>query len=76
MANGDGKFGPTWKWIVGTLGALLIAVLGTLYGDIQGNIKGLWDKKLDKEQYRCDQARIEGKLDKLIDIQINGVRGK
>jgi hypothetical protein len=70
VANSDGKFGPSWKWIVGILAGVLIAVSGTLYGDVRGQISRLQEQKVDKDQYRTDVSRLEGKLDKLIDMQM------
>jgi hypothetical protein len=59
MANGDGKYGPSWKWIVGILAGVLIAVSGTLYTDMRANIAKLQEGKVDKEQYRCDVTEIK-----------------
>lgn len=74
MANGDGLFGPTWRWIAAGMITVLLAAGSALLADTQNNIRTLWEKKVDKEQYRCDQARIEDKLDKLIDMTIKGRR--
>lgn len=76
MANGDGKFGPTWKWIVGILITILLLVSAASLGSMKSDISRLQEVKVDKDQYRCDISRVEGKLDKIIEMQMNKAGGK
>jgi hypothetical protein len=69
VANGDGRY-ITIKWLLGILAGILIAVSGTLYGDMWGQINKLQEQKVDKDQYRMDVSRLEGKIDRLIDMQM------
>ncbi len=52
--------------LLGILAAALIALIGFVGSSMHSDINALKEGKLDKEQYRCDLARVEGKIDKLI----------
>ena len=66
----------SWKWLAGILMAILLAVggytFGTTVGDMKIEIKALYEKKLDKDQYIRDMTdiketllRMDAKLDRL-----------
>lgn len=64
--NGNGK-SVTWKWLVGVLVTLLFLVAGGVLADIRGDVKALTREKVDKDRYECDMARVEKKLDYIIE---------
>ncbi|MFA5340300.1 MAG: hypothetical protein WC332_00845 [Clostridia bacterium] len=77
--GGNGNRFITWRAIVYGLATILFICLTGIITDTrltvsqaQDKIEKLQTHKVDMEQYRCDIQRIEGKLDKLIDFQLNG----
>lgn len=75
MANGDNGNGRsvTWKWLVGILMAVVLAVTGGIISDTRSGIseakakcETLQKEKVDKEQYRVDLMEIKGDLKTLI----------
>ncbi len=59
--------------IVGLLILLALGVGGFFLTDVLAQIRTLQVTKVDKEQYKCDMTRIEGKLDKIIDMHTKGL---
>jgi hypothetical protein len=66
----------TFKWLVGILICLLMGTAGFALASISSRaedahkrINALQEKKIDVDRYTCDMARIEKKLDILIERQ-------
>ena len=79
MANGDNGNGRsvTWKWLVGILMVIVLAVTGGIISDTRSGIseakakcETLQKEKVDKEQYRIDLAEIKNDLKTLIRMQV------
>lgn len=78
IEEGDGqdRF-ASWKWLTGILVAILLAVgsytFGTTVGDIKIDIKALYEKKLDKDQYIRDMTDIKETLQRM-DLKLDRLR--
>lgn len=74
--NGANRF-ASWKWLAGILGMILLTLgsytFGTAVGDMKIDIKALYEKKLDKDQYIRDMADIKGALQR-IDFKLDRLR--
>ena len=68
-SQNNGRY-PSWQWIAVTLVAILIGVSGYLYAGLAGTVSDLGREKLDKEIYYRDMDRIEGKVDRVLNILI------
>ena len=74
MVDGNGNKFISWKVWAGIMGALLTLFVGIALTAIQSNIADAHTKitslqkdKVDLNRYECDMARIEKKLDILIE---------
>ena len=84
MPNGDGGLNfPTWKWLAGILIGVLIIAAGYSLAETRNDVRALYDKKMDKEQYyqdmrslRDSQQCIADKLDDLIKMHMNDRKDK
>jgi len=72
--NGDNKI-RSYQWVIGLLMGLIIIGLVGVVGDTRGEIKSakvqieiLQKDKVGFSQYRIDLARLERKMDKMLDI--------
>lgn len=63
MANGDGRFGPTWKWIAVTVVGILVTLALTSFVGVRSDIKDLDEKKADRREV----SEMKGKIDRIYD---------
>jgi len=71
-----------YQWVIGILASLIIVGLVGVIGDTRGEIKGaksqitsLQKSKVEYDQYRIDLARMEKKIDQVINMLDGRLRG-